>query len=198
MNEQKRYMKESIGSLILCAIAHVLENGEVCSFERLVYECFTRFPERFRFDRYPQWPNAMILDRQLRTLREGGLITGNPQVSYKLTPAGEKEVEIVKQRLYGKGCEKKGGQSGKKRQWEYGILKHLYTDPSFTKFKERKGRINLDEKDVRRILKCTMETPKNVLEQNCKIFLDIVKDTGDITLVEFIKLVKEKVEDMKK
>ena len=66
------------------------ENKEKCTFERLIKECFTLFPETFSFPKYPQWPDSLKLDRQLRTLRKRKLITGNPRTYFSLTRPGKK------------------------------------------------------------------------------------------------------------
>jgi len=75
---------------ILFAIYSLTSNGEKCGFERLIKECFTLFPETFGFSKYPQWPDSLKLDRQLRTLRKRKLITGDPKIPFSLTKLGKK------------------------------------------------------------------------------------------------------------
>ena len=100
------YKKAKITDLILFGINSVIEgdedksssspfatareNKEKCTFERLIKECFTLFPEIFSFSKYPQWPDSLKLDRQLRTLRKRKLITGDPKTSFSLTKLGKK------------------------------------------------------------------------------------------------------------
>ena len=100
------YKKAKITDLILFGINSVIEgdedksssspfaaareNKEKCTFERLIKECFTLFPETFSFPKYPQWPDSLKLDRQLRTLRKRKLITGNPRTYFSLTKLGKK------------------------------------------------------------------------------------------------------------
>jgi len=100
------YKKAKITDLILFGINSVIEgdedksssspfatareNKEKCTFERLIKECFTLFPESFSFSKYPQWPDSLKLDRQLRTLRKRKLITGDPKTSFSLTKLGKK------------------------------------------------------------------------------------------------------------
>jgi len=81
-------MKKSL--LILFALYSVASNKEKCDFERLVKECFTLSPETFSFSKYPQWPDSLKLDRQLRTLRKRKLIKGDPKTSFSLTKLGKK------------------------------------------------------------------------------------------------------------
>ena len=70
-------------------------NNEECSFERLVKECFTLFPETLSFTRYPVWPDSRKLDRPLRALRNEKLIIGDPKTLFMLTKDGEKKAVAV-------------------------------------------------------------------------------------------------------
>jgi len=88
--DEELYKKAKITNLILFGINSVIENKEKCTFERLIKECFTLFPEIFSFLKYPQWPDSLKLDRQLRTLRKRKLITGDPKTSFSLTKLGKK------------------------------------------------------------------------------------------------------------
>jgi len=81
-------MKKSL--LILFALYSVASNKEKCDFERLVKECFALSPETFSFSKYPQWPDSLKLDRQLRTLRKRKLIKGDPKTAFSLTKLGKK------------------------------------------------------------------------------------------------------------
>lgn len=88
--DEELYKKARITDLILFSINSVIENKEKCTFERLIEECFTLFPEAFCFSKYPQWPDSRKLDRSLRTLRKRKLITGDPKTSFFLTKPGKK------------------------------------------------------------------------------------------------------------
>ena len=95
--DEDLYKKVSITDLILFGINLIIENKEKCTFERLIKECFTLFPETFSFSKYPQWPDSLKLDRQLRTLRKRKLITGDPKTFFSLTKIGQKiAVELAK------------------------------------------------------------------------------------------------------
>jgi len=91
------FSKASIEDLILFCIHSVVLGNEQCSFERLVKECFTLFPDTLRFPRYPIWPDSRKLDRPLRALRNEKLIIGDPKTYFILTKEGEqKAVEVSK------------------------------------------------------------------------------------------------------
>ncbi len=117
------YQKISMSDLILFAIASVLENKEVCTFERLVKECFSFFPKSFnlfpaqkgrRLERAslsaggslntiggqdPKWPDSRKIDRPLRTLRSKKLISGGPKRFFFLTKTGKKRAEEISKKF---------------------------------------------------------------------------------------------------
>jgi hypothetical protein len=85
----------SVNDLILFCIHSIVSNGEQCSFERLVKECFTLFPETLKFSRYPIWPDSRKLDRPLRALRSEKLIIGDSKTYFMLTKLGEEKSAAV-------------------------------------------------------------------------------------------------------
>lgn len=93
----------TVNDLILYCIYSITLNNEKCSFERLVKECFTLFPETLAFVRYPIWPDSRKLDRPLRSLRDEKLIIGDPKTIFMLTKEGEKKaLEVAKTLKQGK------------------------------------------------------------------------------------------------
>jgi len=94
-NKNLAFDKTSINDLILFSIYSVIVNNEICSFERLLKECFTLFPEAFGFARYPLWPDSRRLDRPLRSLRDGKLIKGDPKTEFFLTKEGKEKAQQI-------------------------------------------------------------------------------------------------------
>ena len=88
--DEELYKKVRIGDLILFGINSITENKEKCTFEKLIKECFTFFPETFSFSKYSYWPDSRKLDRPLRFLRKRKLITGDPKTYFSLTKLGKK------------------------------------------------------------------------------------------------------------
>ena len=88
-----------VNDLILFCIHSIVLNSEQCSFERLIKECFTLFPETLKFARYPVWPDSRKLDRPLRALRNEKLIIGDPKTYFILTTKGEERAATVSKKL---------------------------------------------------------------------------------------------------
>jgi len=93
--DKELYKNLGINELILLGIYLIVNNGEKCTFERLVKESFNLFPETFCFSKNPEWPDSRKLDRPLRTLRKRKLITGNPKTFFSLTKFGKKIAEEI-------------------------------------------------------------------------------------------------------
>ena len=89
----------SVNDLILFCIHSIALNSEQCSFERLIKECFTLFPETLKFERYPIWPDSRKLDRPLRAIRKEKLIIGDPKTYFILTETGEQKALAVAKAL---------------------------------------------------------------------------------------------------
>jgi len=94
-NKKNKNLNFSVNDLILFCIHSINSNNEKCSFERLIKESFTLFPETLRFERYPIWPDSRKLDRPLRALRKEKLIIGDPKTLFMLTKEGEKKASEV-------------------------------------------------------------------------------------------------------
>ncbi len=89
----------SVNDLILFCVHSVILSSEQCSFERLVKECFTIFPDTLKFTRYPIWPDSRKLDRPLRALRKEKMIIGDPKTYFILTKHGEERAMAVSKKL---------------------------------------------------------------------------------------------------
>jgi hypothetical protein len=98
-NKTIKNLKFSVNDLILFCIYSVILNNEKCSFERLIKECFTLFPETLSFQRYPIWPDSRKIDRPLRVLRNEKLIIGDPKTIFMLTKEGEKKATEIDRAL---------------------------------------------------------------------------------------------------
>jgi len=95
MQKNSKNLNFSVNDLILFCIHSVVLNNEKCSFERLVKECFTLFPDTLKFERYPIWPDSRKLDRPLRFLRNEKLVIGDTKTYFILTKDGENKAAAL-------------------------------------------------------------------------------------------------------
>jgi len=99
LGKKNKALNFPVNDLILFCIHSITANNEQCSFERLVKECFTLFPETLRFERYPIWPDSRKLDRPLRALRDNKLIIGDTKSYFILTKSGEEKAIAISKAL---------------------------------------------------------------------------------------------------
>ena len=70
------------------------------TFEDIVAEAFRLFPKRFSLRKYPQWPDAAVVNKSwLRCRTDKKLITGSVKDGFKLTSSGLKVADSVSDRL---------------------------------------------------------------------------------------------------
>lgn len=169
--KEKIYTNLNISDLILYAVYLIKKNKEVCTFERLIAECFNNFPKVFGFKRYPQWPDSLKFDRSLRTLRENGLIIGGAGGNFSpgqisLTSVGEnkaKQIGLIFKQNKIIFFKKK---SETPRSIDEKLIQQLETNPHFKKFNNNPTTFVITEPEFRNLLKCTLETPERIVMQN--------------------------------
>jgi hypothetical protein len=195
MTENKEtYTQIDIHSLIIVCIDNVINNNEDCTFERLVYECFTNFPKAFSLFRYPQWPDSNKLDRPLRKLRERGLIVGSPKIGFLLTEDGKYQVSRARKMLEHQIKVKSTPRvlKGKERNF----VAYIKTNELYQRFVHNRSNFDLTEQEFIDLLRGTLETPKRVLRQNLAQYERLAEGFRDIEMQEFLKACKSKMKPL--
>ena len=187
----KLYKNIQKSRLILFGLYSVATKKEECTSERLVKECFNLFPKVFGMSRYPQWPDTLKFDRDLRTLRQQGLITGNPKISFSLTKFGEKLAKETEEFL----------KRGTKRKERYKIgrgtdinwINYLKKSQSFQRFLKNKKKFSITEMEFRNLLRCTLESPIRIIKQNLLYSTNLAKEFKEKDLTQFLEVCSQKL-----
>ncbi|MEW6456867.1 MAG: hypothetical protein AB1410_09185 [Acidobacteriota bacterium] len=145
--DEELYTKVEMQELILFGIYLVSKNGEICTFERLVAESFTRFPKVFAFKRFSKWPDSLKFDRPLRTLREKGLIVGGAKDYFSLTKFGEKLAIQIKERLEGERVLNQRKKASKGRSVDDRLVSYLKDSLQFKTFLKDHKNFSISEKE---------------------------------------------------
>lgn len=182
----RNYTQFSLEELILVAVYSVRSRNEDCTFERLVSECFSLFPEKFSFSRYPQWPDSLKLDRPLRDLHVRKLLTGNRTVSFNLSPIGIKFCAKISSKLKINTIIQKPRSSPNEGRKEKRILNRITQSDSFHEFIANTEGFKISDPQIRTLFLCTMETPAKVVLQNIKYVQDLAKELKDKKMYEFL------------
>jgi hypothetical protein len=194
----------SQNDLILFCVLRIEQGKEDCTFERLVYECFITFPERFSFYAY-RLPDSIKLDRQLRTMRKLRLVTGSNKYGWKLTERGYRlAIQLQKtissasfkspsQRLSGETLSKKS-KGGRKEE----IMINKIASSSLYKKYENNVNLPLTVDEVRIVFFGTLETPLKSLLDNIEYIEDIAKKSENAKLFSFIGKCKKFIKNKSK
>jgi len=190
------YNSISLTKLTILAINEIVSNGEECAYERVVKECFTLFPKRFSFQRYPEWPDGTRVKIEILRCRDNGWVTGNEKNGFQITLLGKRAAQEVLKDLQEERVKKQ--RTGQIRDRGDTIIKYLKESEPFRRFQQNKEDFNISEGEFRRLLVATFETPPRVLKQNLNYCLDICKQYGENELFEFLKQCEKQKESLLK
>jgi hypothetical protein len=102
--DPERYMQIGDDQLVTLSLQFVTQDGKPPSFENIVEEAYSSFPQRFSFQGHPEWPHTLVIDRSIRRLktdRQKRWISGKAATGYKLLPAGETVAKDTYEKLCG-------------------------------------------------------------------------------------------------
>lgn len=195
--KEEVYTKVKIQDLILFGIYSVSRNGETCTFERLVAECFLNFPKVFGFKRYPDWPDSLKFDRPLRKLREEGLIRGgmggrSSPGEITLTEFGEEIAKETETILSGQIVPRFKSIRGRPRSSDEKLLTYLKESLLFKKFLTNKDSFSPSEPELRNLLRCTLETPQRIVKENLVYCKKVAELYNEQQLLDFLLFLENK------
>jgi len=183
--DENIYTSVSLTKLTIFAIHEIANNGEECAYERIVKECFTIFPKRFSFQRYPEWPDGTRVKIEILRCRDKGWVAGNEKNGFQITLLGKRVAhEVLKELQEGTIKKQRIGQT---RDRGDTIIKYLKESEPLKRFRQNKENFTISEGEFRRLFVATFETPPRVLKQNLNYCLDICKQYGENELFEFLK-----------
>jgi hypothetical protein len=185
--DEKIYAGVGLENLVLYGIYLVSKKKEICTFEKLVAECFSQFPKVFAFKRYPEWPDSLKFDRPLRKLREKGMIVGIIKDSFSLTKFGEQKAieteDILKKINMGFYKKRKDSQE---RSVEDRLITYIKDSESFKKYINNPSNFTISEPEFRKLLRCTLETPLRVIKQNLEYYKKLANSYKEEELFNFL------------
>lgn len=178
----------SIDELLTYAVGQVTDTGEECTFERLVYECFHLFPEQFRMQRYPDWPDSVRVNKTwLRCRTDRGWIIGSVQEGFRLTERGQRVAAKVARTLgKGEAALPQPSEGGRARERYEAMLKYVRRQPAFQAYQASPASLELSDADLRVLLNGTLETPPRVLRQNLRAYQNAAQEYADEEVAAFL------------
>ncbi len=193
---RETYATLPVDDLVLYAAKRILEAGDECTSERLVYECFTLFPKQFSLQRYPQWPDSGRVNKSWwRCRTDKGWLVGSVKEGFRLTPKGERVAASVDKKLC-MGKPQKTRKPGKARERNEAVVRHLRQSEAFVRYKNDPQAYRISEGELRRLLGGTLETPPLVLRENFHFYLDAAAQYRDREVSAFLQACRRTAGDL--
>lgn len=189
---EDKYKNQGLDQLVVYCVKRILDHGEECTFERLVYECFTSFPQKFGLERYPEWPDSARVNKSwLRCRTDKKWIVGSVKSGFALTPSGKKIAELVEAEISGKtnatASRVKPEIARYRERWE-SILKNIRNHPTFRRFQKNPNQFTPTPEELRDVLMTTLETPIKLVRRNLDYFKNIAEEYHDRDVVKFLDM----------
>jgi len=187
---KSREAYEAIGvdQLLTYCVKQVLNNQEECTLERLIYECYTRFPRKFALSRYPQWPESTRLYRSWRRCQGvNKWLTGSAQEGFRITKKGEPIVQEIGVKLQDpKPYNIPLRESTRSRGKEEAVVRYLRKSGTFIRWHQEKDLFKISESELRSVLNATLETSLTILIENITYYRDNAELVQDSEVIEFL------------
>jgi hypothetical protein len=191
------YKNMTLDHLLVFAVRRVLSQREACTFERLVCECYRLFPDKFAFQRYPEWPDAARIDKAWRRCRaDKGWLAGSVKEGFRLTRSGEMAAAATQRALEGGAAPGVLRRPGKARERYEAILAYVRQAPEFRRYLE-KGLESLSDSELRSFLGGTLETPKRILRHNLNQYSQAATIYRDDGVKPFLNLCRRRLRALK-
>jgi hypothetical protein len=190
-NEVKKrepYEVLGVDQLVMYSAKKIVRNGEECTLERLIFECFTLFPKKFALSRYPQWPDSTRVYRSWRRcILDNHWLKGSPNEGFRLTREGEQIADDIGAKLNDPDLlDQKVKQSIKTRGKEEAVVRYLRKSGAFNRWLQDRESFSLSESELRSVLNTTLETPVETLKDNINYYKENAELVNDIEVVEFL------------
>ena len=192
--DSSSYLDLSQDHLVALALWFLLQDKKQPSFENLVAEAFTSFPERFHLEGYPEWPNSHVIGKAwVRCRTDKKWITGSASEGFGLTPLGE---QIAQQVLSGfqvkNGSEKKSkGRKGSRQTISSRVVLRVENSPAYLKYKSQ-GLDLVSEYEFCDLLYCTLESTPETFEKNFSVVSQEIQKYGRKDLAEFLDHLRQR------
>lgn len=192
-HSEELYMNIGIDQLVIYSIYKILNSGEECTFERIVYEAFNLFPEKFRFQRYPEWPDAVRINKSwLRCRTDKGWIIGTVKEGFRLTEAGAMVAKNICKQLKTGLVEKKAEPRKKTRERYQAIIAYIKNSNEYKNYVNEHDSF-LSDDDLRSFLGGTLETPKRILRSNLNLYLKAAEIYKEESVIPFLNKCKKQL-----
>jgi len=190
--EPQQYRQLSQDHLVTLALWYLLEDGREPSFENLVAEAFSCFPERFQLEGYPEWPNANVVAKSwVRCRTDKKWISGATSAGFALTPMGEQVASRTLKELNQPKAGQTGRKAGSRQTISSRYVLHVENSPAYQKFKTGHAEA-ISEYEFCDLLYTTLESTPETISNNFTQVKQQVESFGRTDLVEFLEHLRGK------
>ena len=189
----QKYRNLSQDHLVVLALWFLVQDASQTSFENLVAEAFTSFPERFQLEGFPEWPNAHVVGKAwVRCRTDKKWLAGSASQGFKLTPLGEQIARKTLSQLSLKDSQQSENErKGSRQTIAARVVLRIENSAAYHKYKNREIE-SISDYEFCDLLYCTLESTPEILEKNFAVVEQEVRSYGRSDLTKFLVDLREK------
>jgi hypothetical protein len=183
------YRKVNLDQLVVFALHSLLKRGLEATFENVVAEAYSLFPERFALRRFPEWPDSAVVNKSwLRCRSDEHYIVGSTRDGFRLTPKGAEVAErMAKLMQVGRPPpRRRQAELSETRTQEGRLVRSLQQSEAFRTYEATKELSHMSDYDFCETLMCTTESSPSLVRANLEQFRDACQIYGRDELVRFL------------
>ena len=183
----QKYRNLSQDHLVVLALWFLVQDASQTSFENLVAEAFTSFPERFQLEGFPEWPNAHVVGKAwVRCRTDKKWLAGSASQGFKLTPLGEQIARKTLSQLSLKDSQQSENErKGSRQTIAARVVLRIENSAAYHKYKNREIE-SISDYEFCDLLYCTLESTPEILEKNFAVVEQEVRSYGRSDLTKFL------------
>jgi len=179
-----------LDELVTYALFSLSRQGSDTTFENVVAQAFSLFPERFALRGFPQWPDSAVVNKSwLRCRSDKQYIVGSVKDGFRLTPKGLEVAERLA-RILEVGAHmprRSGSEATETRTREGRLVRSLEESEAFKVWQATETLDHMSDYDFYETLMCTNESSPSVLRANLQQFRHASEVYQRSDLVRFLE-----------
>lgn len=186
--ETEKYKHIDIDRLVMYTAVELDKLKIELSLENIVVGAFKLFPKKFSLPGYPEYPDAIRVDKALRRRHKGRWIGGKTAHGFWVTDMTCEVAVQTEALLKGKSLKKTRPPS--KMQRRESILRDVERSPGYKKYLDG-NKESITEADLCYLLQGTLDSATETLRTNFSAILVYAEQLERKDLIEFFGWIKE-------
>ena len=190
--DPKQYNSIDLDRLVMYTAVELDKRGIELTFENIVVGAFRLFPEKFSLARYPEYPDALRVDKALRRRHKGQWIGGKTLHGFYVIETTIRIAAQAEAMRTDSSLRKTKTPSRAPRREQ--IIREVEKTPAYQKYLNG-DRDNITVSEMCYLLQGTLDSSKETLRDNLQSLEILAEELEKKALLEFLSYLSQRFKD---